>query len=97
MPFFICISSYAWGAGDTIAEAQTNCRREGSTADTAREHFVYECAGPREAYSVSPIDGALNFSKDHPEPVRVLHHVKGKRDDARRRTLAELRAEKAII
>jgi hypothetical protein len=94
MPFFICISSYAWGAGDTVAAAQTNCRRAGSTADTAKEHFVYECPGERNEYSVSCIDGSLEWRKEAGPPVRVLHHRKGRKADARRLTMAQLREER---
>jgi hypothetical protein len=95
-PFFICIAPHAWGAGPTLKEAQTNCRRASSTANVQQEHLVYECAGPREAYSVHAVDGSLNWSKDAPAPVRVLHHQKGKPADRRRLTIAELRAMQEV-
>jgi hypothetical protein len=95
-PFFLCIAPHAWGAGATIAEAQTNCRRASSTANVQKEHLVYECAGPRDRYSVHPVDGSLQWARDAAAPVRVLHHQKGKRADRRRLTIAQLRAMQAV-
>jgi hypothetical protein len=92
MTTFIVIARGAWGRSTNLVEAMTACRDNCGAATYSAEHMVYECDGPPEGYSISPIDGALSWRSDGPEPVRILHHRKGRKADRRRLTMAELRA-----
>ena len=93
MPCFIVIARGAWGKGATALAALTACRNQAGPSTFREEHFVYECEGDADAYTVDPINGALCWRRDAAEPVLVLHHRKGKRRDMRRRTMDDLHAD----
>jgi hypothetical protein len=97
MPTFIVIARGAWGRSTNLVEAMAACRDNCGPSTYGEERFVYEFAGPPEGISISPIDGALSWRSDGPEPVRILHHRKGRKADLRRLTMTELRAMAARV